>query len=688
MSGPSPGDGWSSPQFYGRPIPMPGDGSALAVATAEDPDAVGFSPLPAQSWSAPIYHGPRRHRPRPAETGHPPGADGLARPGHVGNDGSNGSGVASDFPTDLDRDFDGVVGQNFGEAPGETAGGAAAAEDVLEPSAEETSVPSLMASSRTMAIASLASRVTGFIRSLVLVAALGIGLSEVADAYNLANTLPNMVYELLLGGVLTSVIIPVLVTAQQKDADQGLGYTQRLLSIATAGLGVATILAVLAAPLLSAIFGGSASKQSLTAVWATLLLPEIFFYGLGAMFAAVLNTRHVYGWPAWAPVLNNVITIASVGLFVLLPGASPLTSSSISNAQILVLGLGTTLGIAGQALVLIIPLRKSGFVWNWRFRASPNEVGRMSEFRVLTQWVLGYVAISQVGVFVVNRVANRREGGPTTFANADLLFQVPYGILGVSLLTALMPRMSRAAARNDLPLVLRDLRLGARLSAVALLPVTAGLIVLGPAFTSFIFLGHATISEARLIGVALAAGAFGLLPFALVMLQQRVFYAMRDARTPTLINLVMVTTKVVLVLVLGSILHGDAIIVGLTVSTSTSYLVGGLTGHLLLRRKVGSLGFGPVVRTIGWVGLASALGGAVALVVVLAGNALLGIGRGSGLLEVALGGGLGLAVFAAAIMRMPVPEVQDVLASLRGRGGPSGGTSVGPGSGPDSHLVE
>jgi putative peptidoglycan lipid II flippase len=146
---------------------------------------------------------------------------------------------------------------------------------------------------------------------------------------------------------------------------------------------------------------------------------------------------------------------------------------------------------------------------------------------------------------------------------------------------------------------------------------------------------------------------------------------MRDARTPTLINLVMVTTKVVLVLILGQVLHGDAIIVGLTFSTSASYLVGSATGHLLLQRRFGRLGFRSVARTIGYVGLAGGLGGAVAGAVALAGNSVLGIGRVSGLLELLIGGGLGLAVFLVTITRLPVPEVGDVLASLRGRGGPS-----------------
>ena len=210
---------------------------------------------------------------------------------------------------------------------------------------------------------------------------------------------------------------------------------------------------------------------------------------------------------------------------------------------------------------------------------------------------------------VINRVANA-HGGVQIFANADLLFQVPYGILGVSLLTALMPRMSRAAARGETAAVLDDLRLGTRLSAVALVPVSAALIVLGPAFTSVILLGRFGGANARLTGIALAAGAFGLLPFALVMLQQRVFYAMRDARTPTAINVAMVATKIALVYAASALLHGRSIIVALTVATSTSYLVGCLVGHLLLRRRFGGLGFGAGARTVGWIALASVVAGA------------------------------------------------------------------------------
>jgi putative peptidoglycan lipid II flippase len=637
---------WSEPQIYGSPMPVPGDATALAVQTSQAEDG--------GSWSSPIYHGPRRYRPRPEH------------PVQVNRDSSgaqlvlDGEQVIAEAPLDEGARPLQEPAQPLEEARQGMAGQAA-----------EEPAPSLLASSRTMALASLVSRATGFLRNTAIAAAVGSGLHSVGDAYNLANTLPNMVYELLLGGVLTSVIIPILVKAQTDDRDRGVAYTQRLLSIAVAGLGGATLLAVLAAPLLIDLFPGPAPYQSVATIWASLLLPEIFFYGIGAMFAAILNSRHVYGWPAWAPVLNNILTIAAALLFLFVPGPSSLTTGNISNTQILILGIGTTLGIVAQSLVLWIPLRKTGFSWQWRFRATPNEAGRMSEFRTLTLWVLGYVAASQVGVVIINRVAND-HGGVAIFANADLLFQVPYGIVGVSLLTALMPRMSRSAARGQVDEVLDDLRLGTRLSAVALVPISAALIVLGPAFTTVILLGRFSESNARLTGVALAAGAFGLLPFALVMLQQRVFYAMRDARTPTFINIAMVSTKVVLVIVASATLHGRSIIIALTVSTSTSYLVGCVVGHLLLRRRFGALGFASVLRAVGWILVPAALGAVVALAAVLGGGAALGGGRGAALAELVVGGLLFLVVLAVTAVRVPLAEVAQITASIRRMRGGSG----------------
>jgi putative peptidoglycan lipid II flippase len=519
----------------------------------------------------------------------------------------------------------------------------------------------LLANSRAMAIASLVSRITGFLRSALLVAALGV--VHVGDAYNLGNNFPNMVYELLLGGVLSSVLIPLLVGAQEDDADRGVGYTQRLLSLSTVALAVTTILAVICAPVIAAGFVHAGPERALTSQFATLLLPEIFFYGIGAMFMAVLNIRHSYAPGAWAPVVNNVVVIATIAVFWMLPGPDVLTPSTMTTAQVLVVGIGTTLGIAAQALVLIPALRRTGFRWKWRFRAEANEVGRMRELGTLAGWVFCYVVASQIGVTVIAAVGGHSHAF-TVFTQADLLVQMPYGILVVSLLTALMPRLSRAAARDQTDEVIADIGLGARLSALALVPVTAGLIVLGQSLTIVLFAhGRTSVDGARLIGTALAASAFGLFPFALVMLQLRVFYAMRDGRTPTLINVFMVGSKVAIVLVCANLFHDPAqIAVALTTATSASYVVGAVVGHVKLSRRLGHLGFSDVATTVLRVGIASAVGGLAAFAIGYGVQGALGHGRIGAVVTLVLGGAVGLAVLGAVLWRLRLREIQDVLA--------------------------
>ena len=523
----------------------------------------------------------------------------------------------------------------------------------------------------TMAVATLVSRITGLLRTMVLTAALGVGL--VGDAYNTSNTLPNIVYELLLGGVLTSVVVPLLVRSQERDADGGTAYAQRLVTIATLGLLVVTTLAVLAAPLLTRLYGlGEDPEQYRLATWlARILLLEIVFYGIGAMAQAILNSRGVFGPPAWAPVLNNVVVIATGFLFVAASGPGPLRPLTITPTQVWLLGAGTTLGIAVQALVLLPLLGRAGVPL--RPRWGIRDTG-LREAGGLGLWVIGYVAISQVGVVVATRIANDagRDGGLGSigFANASLLFQMPYGIIGVALLTALVPRMSRAAARSDVPGVVRDLSLGTRLSAIGLLPVSAALTVLGPALAVVAFArGNTGVEEARTIGVALAVGAFGLLPMAVTLLQLRVFYATKDARTPTLIQLGMVGVRVPLLLLVPVVVPPERVVAGLMLATSSTYLAGWALGHVVLRRRLGALESRatllPVLRIaavalasglLGWLAVSladDALGGSVAgsLGTVLLGTVVIGVAALAGL----------------AVAR--VPEVQEPLAALRARRG-------------------
>jgi putative peptidoglycan lipid II flippase len=528
----------------------------------------------------------------------------------------------------------------------------------------------------TMAVASLVSRLTGFLRTVVLTAALG--FAAVGNAYTVANTLPNIVYELLLGGVLTSVVVPLLVNAQEKHADGGVRYTQRLLTLATVGLATLTVVAVLAAPALTWLMGiretpDNPGQVELANWLARILLVEIVFYGVGALATAVLNARQVFGPPAWAPVLNNVVVIATGVLFLLAAGPGELTPQTITAGQVWLLGLGTTLGIAVQAVVLLPLLSRHGVPLRpqWGLRGTG-----LAEAGTLGLWVIGYVLVSQVGVVVASIVANAAADagglGPLAFGNASLLFQMPYGIIGVALLTALLPRMSRAASRHDVPGVVADLSLGIRLSAVGLLPVTALLVVLGPAVGTVAFgRGNADIGDARGVGIALAVGAFGLLPMAVTLLQLRVFYAMKDARTPTLIQVAMVAVRVPLLLLVPVVVGPDQVVAGLMVATGATYVAGWVVGNLALRRAlgtgVGSGATGTVLRMAGVSAVAALLGW---LVVHLTSD-VLGTSVAGSLGTLVIGTVvIGIAVVAGAVVAK-VPEVSGLAAGVRARLGRS-----------------
>jgi putative peptidoglycan lipid II flippase len=523
----------------------------------------------------------------------------------------------------------------------------------------------------TMAVATLVSRITGLLRTMVLAAALGVGLF--ADAYNTANTLPNIVYELLLGGVLTSVVVPLLVHAQERDRDGGIAYAQRLFTLAVVGLTVVTALAIAVAPVLTSLYGitGDPEQVRLANWLARILLVEIVFYGVGALAQAILNSRNVFGPPAWAPVLNNLVVIATGVLFMLVSGPGDIAPVEVTAGQVWLLAGGTTLGIAVQALSLLPRLGRAGVPL--RPRWGLRDTG-LREAGTLGLWVIAYVAVSQVGVMIALRIANQaqREGGlgSTAFQFASLLFQMPYGIIGVALLTALLPRMSRAAARQDVPGVIRDLSLGTRLSALGLLPVTALLAVLGPPLGVLAFArGNTSAEEAEGIGTALAIGAFGLLPMAVTLLQLRVFYAMKDARTPTLIQVGMVAVRVPLLLLVPALVEPRHVVAGLMLATSITYVAGWVIGDLALRRRLGGLRsgetFGPLLR----MAAASAVAGGVGWLVRNVTDDLVGGSASGSLATVLIGTVVVGGVALAGLVVARVPEVREPLAAVRARTG-------------------
>ena len=524
-----------------------------------------------------------------------------------------------------------------------------------------------------MAVGSIVSRVTGFLRTAAIGAA--IGVVAVGNDYNLANTLPGMVYELLLGGVLSSVVIPLLVRARTRDADRGEAYTQRLLSLAVVFLLGATVVAVVCAPLFTRLLTNgrtTSADADLIVTLSYLLLPMIFFYGMAALFAAVLNTRGHFAMPTFAPILNNLVVIAMTTVFLLLPVTDTKDAHSLSGAQITVLGLGTTLGIVVQAIGLWPALRRVAFRWRWRWdfrELHLRELGRVSA------WMLAYVVVSQLGVVAVLNLAQRAAdnvgdaAGPAIFNNAFLLFMMAHGIVAVSIITALMPRMAAAAAENRHSDLVHQLSLGTRLTAVVLLPATVGYVVLGrPLAVTLFAWGNYGHAEAVTTGSVIAVAGLGLVPFAISQLQLFAFYAMPDTKTPALINLPVVGLRILVDVLLYVVLPATAVAAGLMAGNAVSYLLAAVVGYVLLRRRIGRLELRRVFATLAKLGLAALLAGVPTLLVVLGLDAVLGDDRkGSNIVELLVGAVVLVAAYIGAALALRVHEIRELGNMVRSR---------------------
>ncbi|MFD0683963.1 murein biosynthesis integral membrane protein MurJ [Actinomadura fibrosa] len=533
----------------------------------------------------------------------------------------------------------------------------------------------ILRSGAIMAIGTLASRVTGFLRTAVIVAALGTGL--LANAYNTANTIPNQVYDLLLGGILTSVIVPLLVRAKERDRAYGEQYEQRVFTLAVIGLGVLTVAAVLCAPLFIDVLAGSytGDQRDIAVMFTRFFIPQFFFYGVGAFAGAILNTRGSFGAPMWAPVLNNIVVIAVGGAFLAVT-TGKVDPSSITDGQFLLLSLGTTGGIVLQTIALWPSLRRVGFRWRPRLNFQRGEISQVMR---MAGWTLLYVVATQAGLAVVTALANRAgdmgvdEGlgdgyGYTPYFNAYQLFQLPYAIVGVSVITALLPRMSRFAAEGKADDVRAAFSSGLRLSSVIILPAAALMLVLGPEITTVLFAhGNTTADNALVIARVMQMFAIALVPFSTYQLMLRVFYAYGDTRTPALVGVVSVASNIALAFVAFNVLDVKWIVVGIAGGYALTNIVGTFVCWLVLRRKLGGIDgrriAGGHLKLL--VAIWPLIGFAYAAHAVV--DAALGDGLLPGLLTLVVGsagGGL-LYLFFAKLLR--VGEVQTMISTIGNR---------------------
>lgn len=527
------------------------------------------------------------------------------------------------------------------------------------PQREELSDSAVVSRSWGMALATLVSRITGFIRIVLLAAILGAALSS---AFSVANQLPNLIAALVLEATFTAIFVPVLARAERDDADGGEAFVRRLVTLATTVLLVATVLSVAAAPLLVRLMLGADPKvnQPLTTAFAYLLLPQVIFYGLTSVFMAILNNRNVFGPPAWAPVLNNVVAIAALGLYLVVPGELSVDPVRMGNAKLLVLGIGTTLGVAAQAAALLLAIRRERI----SLRPLWGIDDRLKRFGTMAAAMVLYVLISQVGLVVGNQIASTAAAsGPAIYNYAWLVLQLPFGMIGVTILTVVMPRLSRNAAADDTPAVLADLSLAARLTMVTLIPVVAFMTVAGPAIGTALFAyGKFGEVDANYLGMAIALSAFTLIPYALVLLQLRVFYARDDPWTPILIIVAITAVKIAASLLAPHLTHDPELVAGyLGTANGVGFIAGAIMGHLLLRRSLqppdGRLLDTAVTRT-----MLLTTGAAV-----LAALAAAAVDRGLGLQEnlTVRGGGAGSMLRLAILAAVMLPVLAGVMVAAR-----------------------
>jgi putative peptidoglycan lipid II flippase len=523
----------------------------------------------------------------------------------------------------------------------------------------------------TMAVGTVASRATGFLRTAVLVAVLGV--QGVPLAFTVANTAPNIVYELLLGGILTSTVVPLLVRAD-KDG-YGEAYAQRLLTLTVLVLGWTALVLVLLAPQIADLYLSSsvdADTRALTITFARFFLPQVLFYGVGALLGAWLNTHGRFGPPMWAPVLNNVVVIGSLVVFALLPGPDHLTSGSITDTQVAVLGIGVTLGIVAQTVALLPALRATGLRLVPRLDLRGTGLGQAGR---LARWTFFYVVCNQLVLLVVVNLASGapKDRGYPSYTNAFLLWQLPHAVVAVSVITALLPAMSRAAHDGRLDVLRAQLDRGLRTTTALMVPAATALVVLGvPVATTVFGHGRTSLDQARFMGELLAVFACGLVAFSTYQLQLRAFYALQDTRTPALVNLVVNAVTVGVDVAVYLLVPDRWRVLGLAAGQASSYLVGVVVCTTVLARRVPRDTHGHVLRTATRCLFAVAAPAVAALLVARLADDALGTAFTGSLVATAAGGAVLLVGYVAIVRRLGVPEVDELVAPLlraaQGRG--------------------
>jgi putative peptidoglycan lipid II flippase len=513
----------------------------------------------------------------------------------------------------------------------------------------------LVRSNVTVALGTALSRLTGLARIAVL--SYVIGQNALADAYNGANNSPNSIYELLLGGVLSATLVPVFTRHLEAEDEEA---TSAVVSVTVVALAALTALSVVAAPLIFRLVSVDVAEgvdaneyRSVGTALARIFLVQVFFYGLMALGSALLNARKRFFAPAWAPVLANIVTIAA-----LLAAMRALNDREPGLAVVLDdpavrrwIGFGATAGVAVMSISLIPALRRAGV--HLRFRPNWRHPAVATVFK-LSGWTFGYAAANIVSVYVIANLAGPGSGRQDAYAKAFTFFQLPHGLLAMSITTTFVPDLARFVARRDRSGFIDRASLGVRLVALLTFPAAFGFLVLRrPLIGAFLQHGQFDAADSLLTSRALAGFALGLVGFSVYLFVLRGFYAHQDTRTPFMINLVENALNIVLAIVLV----GRYGVLGLGVSFAVSYLVCAAWALQVLSYKVPGFEVRTVFVAFGRMLLASVVMAEVVWFVARAFGDDEGIGA---VVRLVASGAVGVAVYAVLLSLLGSPELSAV----------------------------
>jgi putative peptidoglycan lipid II flippase len=525
---------------------------------------------------------------------------------------------------------------------------------------------SLARGAALISLATAVSRVTGFLR--VVAVATALGTTFLANTYQTANTAPNVLFELVAAGILTSIFVPTFIDYLVKEQrEQGWRAANALTSVALVGLTVLSLLVALSAPALMRVLTIGVSDQALREEeiilgtrFLRLFAPQIIFYGVGMIMTGALHAYRRFALPAIAPIFNNVVVIVVYLAYAAMASDRSPTVEGITTGETILLGAGTTAGVVAMTLCLVPQLRRIG--WHFRFRFDPSHPAVGKAMR-LGAWALGYAGGYQAGLIVVLLLANRVEGGVAAYQWAFTFFYVPHALFAAPIFHVLFPAMSEHVARGEEGALMARLRDGLGMLTFILVPVGVALVVTAPLIARITLeYGAMTGAGASLVGRVLAAFALGLPTYSAFLVLTRAYYALGDTKSPTLIN----ALTVALASAFGAVLFFSVADEWAVPSLALAHSIAFAAGAYLMSRDLGKRG-----SRVGSTALAASMaralvvGGGAALVMAAVRYVLPDSSKVTALLNLIVTVGVGGAVYLFAMARMGAQELPRIRGAMR-----------------------